>query len=115
METSELFAPSPSEETPIACDPSVLDDPERHKQQFEALFEEREEVRTVSGGLAVRFPGATCYAERALDFIRRERRCCPFLTFQIAIEPEERGVWLYMGGDERVEDYITSAFEQSWM
>lgn len=115
MQTDELFDPTPSEDTPIACDLSVLDDPRHHKQQFERLFEKREEVQKVDGGLAVRFPGATRFAEQALTFIRRERQCCPFLTFQIAIEPEERGVWLYMGGDEQVENYIASSFEQIWM
>ncbi|MFB6278211.1 MAG: hypothetical protein ABEK75_01775 [Salinibacter sp.] len=115
MHTTELFDPSPSADTPIACDLSVLDEPRRHKEQFESLFQEREEVRKVEGGLAVRFPGATRYAERALDFISRERKCCPFLTFQVAVEPEQRGVWLYMGGDEPVEDYLTGAFEHTWM
>ena len=115
MQTTELFDLSPSEDTPIACDLSVLGDPERHKEQFERLFEKRKEVRKVEGGLAVRFPGETRFAEQALDFVSRERKCCPFLTFQIAIAPEGRGVWLYMGGDEEVEDYITSSFEQTWM
>lgn len=115
MRTSELFDPTPSSDTPIACDLTVLDDPEAHKEQFERLFEEREEIRRVDGGLAVRFPGTTRFAEQALDFVSRERQCCPFLTFQIAIAPEGRGVWLYMGGDEQVEDYITSSFEATWM
>lgn len=115
MPLSELFDPSPSEETPIACDLSVLDDPEKHRDRFEALFEERKEVRRASGGLAVRFPGTMAVAERILDFISRERRCCPFLTFEVAFEPEERGVWLYMGGNERVENYITREFENAWL
>ena len=115
MQTTELFDPTPSDETPIACDLSVLDDPARHKEQFEHLFEDREEVQKVEGGLAVRFPGETRYAEEALAFIRRERQCCPFLTFQIALAPEGRGVWLYMGGDEAVEDSLTRSFEQAWM
>lgn len=110
----ELFDPSPSDDTPIACDLSVLDDPDHHATHFEELFEERTEVRTVSGGVAVRFPGETRYAGQILDFVSRERQCCPFLTFSIAIEPEGRGTWLYMGGDERVEEYLSEAFEATW-
>lgn len=109
-----LFDPSPSEDTPIACDFSALDDPDHHAEHVEALFGEREEVREVPGGLAVRFPGEIRYAERLLDFIRRERQCCPFLTFGITIEPEGRGTWLYMGGDERVAEYISTEFENAW-
>lgn len=115
MPLSELFDPSPSPDTPIACDLSAIDDPEKHRDRFESLFEKREEVREASGGLAVRFPGSIAIAERILDFISRERQCCPFLTFEIAFEPEERGIWLYMGGDERVERFITREFETAWL
>lgn len=111
----ELFDPSPSEETSVACDLSVLDDPDRHAAHFDALFDECEEVREVPGGLAVRFPGEMSYVERILDFVRRERQCCPFLTFGVAVQPERRGTWLYMGGDERVEEYLSEAFEEAWM
>jgi len=113
MQTTELFDPTPSKDTLIARDLSVLEDPTRHKEQFECLFEKREEVRRIEGGLAVRFPGGTRFAEQALEFVSRERKCCPFLTFQVATAPEGRGVWLYMGGDEEVEDYITGEFDHT--
>lgn len=115
MLLSELFDPTPSPETSIACDLSVLDDPETHRDRFESLFEQREEIRKASGGLAIRFPSSMALAERILDFIRRERQCCPFLTFEVAFEPEERGIWLYMGGTERVENYITQEFNDAWL
>lgn len=111
----ELFDPSPSDETPIACDLSALDDPAHHAERFEELFDEREEVRDLPGGLAVRFPGEISYAERILDFVSRERQCCPFLTFGVAVEPEGGGTWLYMGGDERVDEYLSGAFGEAWM
>ena len=111
MPLSDLFDQSPSDETPIACDLSVLDDPEAHDRRSNALFDDRLEMRRVKGGYALRYPAAMDYAERILDFIRHERRCCPFLTFEIAFEPEGRGIWLYFGGDERVEEYLTSQFE----
>lgn len=110
MLISELFDPQSSEETPIACDLSVLDDPERHKRRAKALFTDRQEVSEVSGGVALRFPGTMEYAERALDFVRRERQCCPFLTFSVTFEPEQRGVWLFLGGDEQAATYIQEQF-----
>lgn len=105
---SDLFDPTPSEDTPIACDLTVLNDQQRHKNRAEKLFNEREEIREVSGGVALRFPGTMDHAERILDFISRERQCCPFLTFEIIFEPENRGVWLFMGGDDQAESYIQS-------
>jgi len=107
---SELFDPHSSDETPIACDLSVLDAPERHKRRAEALFADREAVRAVSDGVALRFPGTMEHAERALDFVPRERQCCPFLTFSITFEPEQRGVWLFLGGDEQAAAYVQEQF-----
>lgn len=111
MQYTELFDSSPSENTPIACDLTVLDDPEAHKEHTETLFGEREDLRTVPGGVALQFPGTLDYAERLLDFISRERQCCPFLTFELIFEPEERGVWLFLGGDDEVESYIQNQFD----
>lgn len=112
MRYSELFDPSPSEDTPIACDLTVLDNQKRHKSHAAKLFGEREEVRKVPGGVALRFPGTMEYAERVLDFISRERQCCPFLTFEVIFEPEERGVWLFLGGGSEAESYIQSQFRE---
>ncbi|MFB6098745.1 MAG: hypothetical protein ABEK84_06485, partial [Salinibacter sp.] len=99
MRYSELFDPTPSDDTPIACDLSAIDDREQHKTHAEALFAERQETRAVPGGVALRFPGTMDFAERILDFVRGERQCCPFLTFELIFEPEERGLWLLLGGN----------------
>jgi len=114
MPFSDLFDPTPSGTTPIACDLSVLDDPEHHKAETESLFAEREDTRAVPSGVALRFPGTMDYAERLLTFIRGERQCCPFLTFEMIFEPEERGLWLVLGGDEQATSYIQNQFEAHW-
>ena len=68
MPPSDIFDPQPSDETPIACDLSVLDDPEEHDRHSNALLDDREEMRQVEGGYALRCPGTMDYAERILDF-----------------------------------------------
>lgn len=108
---SELFAPTPSDDTPIACDLSVLDDPKHHKTETASLFAEREDMRVVSDGVALRFPSTMDYAQRILRFIRGERQCCPFLTFEMIFEPEEQGLWLVLGGDEQAAAYIQNQFD----
>lgn len=109
----DLFDVSPSKDTPIACDLSVLSDDERaeHEARSRALFDDRQELRKVDGGYAFRFAATMERAQMLLDFIENERRCCPFLTFGIAFEPEERGLWLFMGGDDSVDEYLEQSFE----
>ena len=114
MLLDELFAPSLSEETEIACDPSAHTgaELEGHDETVEGLLAEREEMRKVPGGYALRFPATWDWAERLFEFVRYERKCCPFLTFAVAFEPEKRGLWLYLGGDEEVEDYLIEGVKE---
>lgn len=108
MLLDHLFDPTPSDDTTIACDPSkhTQNELEQHDVKVEGLLSDRREVRKVEGGYAFRFPGSWEYAERILDVVRYERKCCPFLTFEVAFEPEARGIWLYIGGDEDVDVYL---------
>lgn len=115
MQISDLFDPTPSDTTSIACDLSAIDDQERHKSDTEALFSERRETRTVDRGVALQFPGTMDYAKRVLRFIRSERQCCPFLTFEMIFEPEKRGLWLVLGGDEKATSYIQHQLDAHWM
>lgn len=89
---------------------SALEDPEQHAEESEALWNERQELREMKDGYALRFSGTMDYAERLLDFVRRERQCCPFLTFEIVFEPECRGIWICLRGDERVKAYLSNEF-----
>jgi hypothetical protein len=114
MLAPSLFDPTPSDDTPIACDLSALDDPERHKTETESLFGDCEEIRVVSDGVALHFPGTMDYAERLLTFIGRERQCCPFLTFELIFEPENRGLWLVLGGNNAAAAYIQDQFDDHW-
>lgn len=95
---------------PLACDLSAIDDPEEHGRRTKALLAEGEEMRRIEGGLAFRFPASAAFARRVLEFVELERRCCPFLTFEIIFEPEGRALWLALGGDARVEAFVRSEF-----
>jgi len=64
--------------------------------------------------LRLRFPDSMDDAERLLTFIGRERQCCPFLTFEMIFKPEERGLWLMLGGDNAVVAHIQDQLEAHW-
>ena len=110
MTTGHLFDPAPNPGISLACDSSVFDDPEHHRRSSETLHAEREEMRKVPSGISLCYPVTMSYVQCLLGIIGRERQCCPFLTFEITFEPEGRGLWLYLGGDERV-DYLTDHLE----
>jgi hypothetical protein len=74
------------------------------------LFAAVEEVAELLDGYGYRFPSDGSQLEPFLEFIAAERRCCPFLTFELAFEPHGGPLWLRMRGSPRVKAFITEAF-----
>ena len=86
---------------PIACIPSAIPREQRaaHFSLAKHLFTELAELREpLTEGYAFRFPpdAITSIAK----FADNERRCCPFMQFEILVLPDSGGVWLRMSGPE---------------
>jgi hypothetical protein len=88
-----------SEASGLVCIPSAIPSPERaaHFELARRLFSESAEERTaLSDGYAFRFqPDAF---EAIARFVANERRCCPFMDFELVIAREGGPVWLRMTG-----------------
>ena len=71
----------------IACLLSERDYAIRSEELASGLFATVDEVVELPDGYAYRFAGADRPLDSLLEFITAERRCCPFLSFEIAFEP----------------------------
>ena len=49
-------------------------------------------------GYAFQFPGDEPVLDMLVRVIKQERKCCPFLTFELKVEKEERPLWLRISG-----------------
>ena len=85
----------------LACVPSAIPAAERAthfvlaRKLFTGLARERTEL---ADGYAVRFePDAF---EAVVRFVANERKCCPFLTFDLVVAPESGPLWLRIRGPE---------------
>lgn len=92
---------------PFACDMTAIPAEERgsHHALIRRLMDKT--VQTISelrDGLAFRFP-AEAYDE-VTEFVRRERLCCPFLTFTLEVSPNRGPLLLRLTGAEGVKDFI---------
>jgi hypothetical protein len=85
----------------LACLPGAIPAAERqaHFSLARKLFHERAEERaTLPNGYAIRFcPDAL---EAVARFVANERKCCPFMSFEVTLAPESGPLWLRMTGPE---------------
>lgn len=61
-----------------------------------------EEIHEVDDGLTLRYPGHPAMARAVLDFVESERRCCPYLTFELELEPAGGPIELTLRGEREV-------------
>ena len=83
---------------------------QRHQEVTEQLRASAKEIRPLVDGYGFRFPSEQTSIMLVSEFIARERLCCPFFTFEMAIEPEEGPLWLRLRGAEGVKNFIKAEF-----
>jgi hypothetical protein len=94
----------------IACLLSEREAAIRGEELAGGLFAAVEEVAELLDGYGYRFLSDGSQLEPLLEFIAAERRCCPFLTFELAFEPHGGPLWLRMRGSPQVKAFIAEAF-----
>lgn len=86
---------------PIACVPGAIA-PEDRRSHFvlaKRLFEEVATSREpLPDGYAFCFPADAINA--IAQFIANERKCCPFMQFDISVAPDAGPLWLRMTGPD---------------
>ena len=99
-----------STELPIACS---LADPEFQRRRTEllkmfqgALLETKE----LNDGYAYRFPSGVNWIAELAQLITFERECCPFLRFNLRLEPANGPLWLELTGPEGTKEFLQSLF-----
>ena len=94
----------------IACLLSERENAIRGDELAAGLFTAVEEAAELPDGYAYRFSSEGTQLEPLLAFIEAERRCCPFLTFELAFAPHSGPIWLRLRGSPQVKAFIAEAF-----
>ncbi len=103
-------SPAVQDDEVIACLLSEREAAIRGEELAGGLFAAVEEVAELADGFAYRFPSEGSQLEPLLEFIVAERRCCPFLTFELAFEAHDGPIWLRLRGSPQVKAFIAEAF-----
>jgi hypothetical protein len=91
---------------PIACNLSEREQQQRREELAAAIFNNVRQADELADGYSFRFPGDEAWAAKLFDFITFERRCCPFITFELLFEPGEGSIWLRLRGAAGVKEFI---------
>jgi hypothetical protein len=91
---------------PLACDVTAIPLTERgeHDRLTRRLVGSATEIRETGNGFAFRL-SADDY-DAAVQFVARERLCCPFLEFVVEVTSAHGPVWLLMRGPLGTPEFL---------
>lgn len=94
----------------IACNLNVFtpDELEQHAAMANTVFGAALEVCPLPNGYAVRLPGDSPMLMNVATFVREERRCCAFETYEIRVEPHQRAIWLSLIGPDGYREAVAA-------
>ena len=95
---------------PIAC---KLTDPEFQQRRADLLKTFQGallETKELDDGYAYRFLSEGNWITELAQLITFERECCPFLQFNLRLEPANGPIWLELTGPEGTKDFLQSLF-----
>jgi hypothetical protein len=96
----------------LCCDMTAMSGSERKRYtELRARLEKAiEETRELENGYAFRWSSDVVSLLEVAEFVEKERKCCPFLDFKIAVERERGPIWLKITGREGVKVFLRTEF-----
>lgn len=96
---------------PVACSLTGPELQERRRRVLRKVGEAVLEVKDLGDGYAYRFPADEIWIIELATLTTFERQCCPFLCFNIRVEPGAGAIWLELTGPEGTKGFLNSLFE----
>lgn len=99
-------------DVPFTCNPSALskDERVRYSALTKQLIANKQEIKELTDGYALRLANSTQNIRDAAEFITYEKLCCPFFNFNLVVERNDGALWLELRGREGVKEFIKSQF-----
>ena len=73
---------------------------------FDDLSRRRRETRWLAEGITLRYSSEQGTLVLLGEFIHLESQCCPFLRFQLTVEPGGGPIWLELTGPPGTRDFL---------
>jgi hypothetical protein len=98
------------ETLPVACSLSGPELQERRSRLLEKVGAAMQEVKELENGFAYRLPSQESWIHELANLITLERQCCPFLQFNLRLEPGHGPIWLELTGPDGTKEFLDSLF-----
>ena len=95
---------------PLACRLGALNAREQGRHEtLQAELMKRAHVEERTDGYALRFPGDAATYSKVVEFVGYERRCCPFLNFEVRAGATNEPLWLVLTGTPEVKAFLSES------
>jgi hypothetical protein len=94
--------------TELSCKLSSPELKERKATVLTSLRKKVIEKKELANGYAFRFEGSDKTLDELFEFIKTERECCDFFTFNLSISGDKSEAWLELTGVDGAKDFVTN-------
>ena len=95
-----------STDIPLACGLTGQEKTGRLRELAQMLSQRIGDVRELDNGYELPYPGTDESLAAVTEFIALERECCPFLTFELVLEPQRGPLTVRMRGPPGVKEFL---------
>lgn len=88
-----------------------LTSPELQKRKETVLASLKSQViekKELNDGFAFKFNGSDKMLDELTEFVKTERECCDFFTFNLSVSGDQSETWLEIKGGKQARDFIES-------
>lgn len=107
----EATCEAKSKNTSMSCKLTTTELQERKATIIAKLKKSMIDKKELVNGYAYKFKGDDAMVDQLADFIKTERECCDFFTFNISVSGDKSEAWLELKGSEGAKEFIVSELE----
>lgn len=101
----------PSADGALSCKLTSKEMKQRKATVLASLKKQMLEKKELPEGYSYKFNGSDAMIDELTEFIKSERQCCDFFTFNLSIAGNGKEAWLQITGPDGAKDFITSELE----
>jgi len=92
----------------LSCKLTTPEMQKRKETVLASLKVQMTEKKELKDGYAFKFAGTDKMLDELTEFIKTERECCDFFTFNLSISGDKSEAWLELTGVDGAKDFIST-------